>query len=414
MSDHARAEIIQLDHFGSRKKSSVLKEQITTLEDDLFAWMAAYLDLAVEGVRSRPIADKIALHLDRFADFFLRRYGHLRISTVLKRDVLEWMKRLRDEETEAGEHTALAPATVNNHLASLSGFTSWVAAQRPELFVLGNPCSGVKELPLPALIPHTLSEAQVISLKSILERLPALMRRKGRRHGQRQRKQAQEPLLHKHSRPYRDRAIIEIFLACGVRREELVNLNLDQVVIGAADPNRGERTVVTPAALRKARKVQLVNVYGKNQTLRNLFLSADARAALADYLECERGTDAEGVAEPRALFLRAGSIRFVKKSKQEDEVIAPQGDANGRLTVRAINKLVTHIGELHDAEQEGERKINGLHPHMLRHTFGFRLAEETNKDKFELQRRLGHQSEAYIRVYTTPTENIASGYVEKF
>ena len=33
---------------------------------------------------------------------------------------------------------------------------------------------------------------------------------------------------------------------------------------------------------------------------------------------------------------------------------------------------------------------------------------------FELQRRLGHQSAAYIRVYTTPTEEIASGYVEKF
>ena len=68
--------------------------------------------------------------------------------------------------------------------------------------------------------------------------------------------------------------------------------------------------------------------------------------------------------------------------------------------MRSINKLVKKIGELHDAEQDGERKINGLHPHMLRHTFGFRLAEETNKDKFELQRRLGHQSEAYVRVYT--------------
>lgn len=123
-----------------------------------------------------------------------------------------------------------ALATVNN-LASLSGFTSWVQAKRPDLFVLGNPSSGVKELPLPALIPHTLSEAQVISLKSILERLPALMRRKGRRHGQRQRKQQTEPQLHRHSRPYRDRTIIEVFLACGVRHKDL-----DQVVIGAADP----------------------------------------------------------------------------------------------------------------------------------------------------------------------------------
>lgn len=51
---------------------------------------------------------------------------------------------------------------------------------------------------------------------------------------------------------------------------------------------------------------------------------------------------------------------------------------------------------------------------MLRHIFGFRLAEETNKDKFDLQRWLSHQSESYIRVDTIPTEEIASGHVEKF
>ena len=71
--------------------------------------MDTYLDLAVEGVRSRDIAQKIELHLERFTDFFVRRYGHTRISTVLKRDVLEWMKQLRAEETEVGEHAALAP-----------------------------------------------------------------------------------------------------------------------------------------------------------------------------------------------------------------------------------------------------------------------------------------------------------------
>lgn len=274
MADHARAEIVYLDQCGSRKENFFTQKLLASLEDDLPAWMNAYLDLVVEGVRSSTIADKIELHLDRFADFFVRRYGHARISTVLKRDVVEWMRVLRAEETETGEHAALAPATVNNHLTSLFGFTSWVAAQRADLFVLGNPCSGVEELPLPAPVPHTLSEALVISLKSILERLSALMRRKGRRHGQRQRKHQAEPMLHRHSRPYRDRAIVEVFLACGVRREELVNLNLDQVVIGAAVPEKGERTPVTPAALRKARKVQLVNVYEKNQTLSNLFLSA--------------------------------------------------------------------------------------------------------------------------------------------
>lgn len=57
---------------------------------------------------------------------------------------------------------------------------------------------------------------------------------------------------------------------------------------------------------------------------------------------------------------------------------------------------------------------SGAQAPMLRHIFGFRLAEETNKDKFDLQRWLSHQSESYIRVDTIPTEEIASGHVEKF
>jgi hypothetical protein len=41
-------------------------------------------------------------------------------------------------------------------------------------------------------------------------------------------------------------------------------------------------------------------------------------------------------------------------------------------------------------------------PHDLRHTFGFRLAEETGKDPYELERRLGHRSQRYIARYTNP------------
>ena len=69
------------------------------------------------------VTQKIALHLDRFVAFFVESYGHDRISTCLRRDVLAWQQALVDQ--------GLAPATVNNHLASLSAFTTWVAAQAP-------------------------------------------------------------------------------------------------------------------------------------------------------------------------------------------------------------------------------------------------------------------------------------------
>ena len=84
----------------------------------------------VEGVRSPEVAAKIGLHLERFRGFFIEMYGHERISTVGRRDVVDWQRRLAE---------GLAPATVNNYVASLSGFTTWVSVQATGLFATGNP-----------------------------------------------------------------------------------------------------------------------------------------------------------------------------------------------------------------------------------------------------------------------------------
>ena len=88
--------------------------------DSLQAWADRYRTLVVEGLRSPEVAAKIGLHLDRFRGFFVDVYGHERISTVGRRDAIDWQRRLAE---------GLAPATVNNHVASLSGFTTWVNAQ---------------------------------------------------------------------------------------------------------------------------------------------------------------------------------------------------------------------------------------------------------------------------------------------
>ncbi|NTW02833.1 MAG: site-specific integrase, partial [Oscillochloris sp.] len=93
--------------------------------DRLTAWRERYLRLAVTGVRSPAVTAKITLHLQRFIDFFTTCYGHDRIATCLRRDVIDWQSHLRDTQH-------LAPATVNNHLATLSAFTTWVHAQDPQ------------------------------------------------------------------------------------------------------------------------------------------------------------------------------------------------------------------------------------------------------------------------------------------
>ena len=232
--------------------------------------------------------------------------------------MIDWQRRLAD---------TLAPATVNNHLASLSGFTTWVSAQEPGLFATGNPSTGVSALPLPPLEPRSLTPGQVRSLKNLCDRLESYSQHKGRRRGR-----GTPPKRHGHSRPVRDRAIVFVLLSTGLRRQELVLLDLDQV------------QPAQPAQLRSARRTRLVGVKGKGKTQRTVFLSVDARRALADYLEVERPFDT--TSDSTELFLSAASV----SSRRPD----------GRLSDRSINTILERIGRLHDAEHtEPERHISG-------------------------------------------------------
>ena len=176
-----------------------------------------------------------------------------------------------------------------------------------------------------------------------------------------------------------------MLLSTGLRREELVRLDLDQLQPQAA------------TALRTAQQARISRVLGKGKTERTVFLSADARAALADYLERERPRDADPGAP--AVFLSARGL--------------PARAGDGRLSPRAINLILARIGRWHDAEvADPQRRIAPLRPHDLRHTFAFQLATVTGADAYELERRLGHRSQRYIQRYTNPPEEVAARYVE--
>src|SRR6266516_4904625 len=273
------AEKVQyLDKFTARKVQDDKIQLLATLPDSLDAWITQYLHLAVIGVRSPAVTQKIALHLSRFLDYFRTAYGHDRISTCLKRDIVSWQKQMQVE--------CLAHSTINNHLASLSSFCTWVHSHAPQLFPAGDPTKGVGELGLPPLEPRALGEDQVRSLKNLCDRLERFHLRKGRKHI--------GSVVQAHARPWRDRAIVYLLLSTGLRREEVIRLDLDQI-----EPH-------TPETLRMARKAKITRVRGKGKTERTVFLSADARSALSDYLERERSCDA--TPGQTALFLTATSI----------------------------------------------------------------------------------------------------------
>ena len=191
-------------------------------DDSLEGWMDRYQTLVVEGVRSEEVAGKIGLHLGRFRSFFLAAYGHDRISTVGRRDVADWQRALAE---------GLAPSTVNGHLASLSGFCTWVVAHAPDVFPLGHPTAGVPALPLPPLEPRTLNASRVRSLKNLCDRLERFALHKGRR----RRSGAGPARTHSHARPLRDRAIVYVMLSSGLRRAELE----DGVTLTAAARSAG-------------------------------------------------------------------------------------------------------------------------------------------------------------------------------
>ena len=279
--------------------------------DSLTYWVQKYKELAVNGVRSEAVGKKIALHLNRFLSLFKDAYGHDRISTCLRRDALTWQAAL-------SKH--YAASTVNNHMASVSGFTTWVQIHDPSLFSAGDPMKGVGELPLPPLEPRTLTDRQVASLKNLCDRLESFYQLKGKRWTT----SGQETPLHAHARPLRDRAIVFLLLSTGLRREELIQLDLRQL-----KPE-------TESALLKARRAQIVKVRGKGKTERTVFLSVDARQALAGYLARERWQDADP--EMNALFLSAAGI--------------PARSSDGRLSPRSVNRILDRIGRLHDAEHK--------------------------------------------------------------
>jgi site-specific recombinase XerD len=347
----------------------------TDLPDSLAAWLPRYQEQVVAVTHPVPVVQKTLLHLRRFHQFLLSTAGHDRLSTLVPRDVRTWQQHLHDQ--------GFAPTTVNQHLSDLAAFVTWASTIAPASFPQGIPTRGLRALPLPPLEPRALTDQHVRSLKNLCDRLDGFYRSKDRRRNPHP-GTALPPLRHA-ARPWRDRAIVFVLLSTGLRREELVSLNLSQVLPDEA------------MALRQAHRARLQQVRGKGHTERTLFLSADARLALADYLERERDADATPTTE--ALFLSARQVG----SRAVD----------GRLTPRSINTILARIGRWHDAEfADPERHISPLRPHDLRHTFAFQLADQTGADAYELERRLGHRSQRYIQRYTNPPEAVAAAYVE--
>ena len=158
----------------------------------------------------------------------------------------------------------------------------------------------------------------------------------------------------------RDRAILELFYASGLRLGELVGLDLEDVNLSG----------------------RMVRVLGKGGKERIVPVNPAAAAAIREYLPARRGLvlratgRATSASEP---VRRAGDPLFVNYRG---------GRLSSRSVARMVRRHVTRVGAQ-----------RGISPHALRHSFATHLLER-GADLRAIQELLGHARITTTQRYT--------------
>ncbi|WP_461186982.1 tyrosine recombinase XerC [Arthrobacter sp. Z4-13] len=259
----------------------------------------------------------------------LRAYlGDLR--SLLAHSASEGVTRL--EELELGtlrrwlgaqSQAGVARSTLARRAATARAFTAW--ALREER-IGSDPSLRLKAPKRDKSLPGVLQSQQLVRLLTGLEEAAA----------------GGEPL------PIRDRAIVELLYATGVRVGELAGLDIDVL-----DPDR-----------------RTLRVIGKGNKERTVPYGVPAALALDDWLRRGRPLLARDNSGP-ALFL---------------------GSRGGRVDQRQVRELVNKL-----FEALGDTSASG--PHALRHSAATHLLDG-GADLRAVQEILGHSSLATTQIYT--------------
>ncbi|MBI4296059.1 MAG: tyrosine recombinase XerD [Chloroflexi bacterium] len=151
----------------------------------------------------------------------------------------------------------------------------------------------------------------------------------------------------------RDRALLELLYASGLRVSELVSLDLEQVNLDT----------------------QEIRVWGKGAKERVALMGRPAAEALQRYL---------GDGRPKLLQAKRSNALFINRYGQRLGARRVQKDLGKYAKIAGIGKPV--------------------HPHMLRHTFATHLLDG-GADLRVVQELLGHASLSSTQIYTHVTQN---------
>ena len=154
----------------------------------------------------------------------------------------------------------------------------------------------------------------------------------------------------------RDRALIELFYAAGLRVSELVNLNLEQVNIDTRE----------------------IRVWGKGSKERMVLMGEPAARALTNYI---------------------GQGRPMLQGEKGDRGALFLNNRGRRLTERMVQKILSKYARLAGINKR-------VYPHLLRHTFATHLLDG-GADLRVVQELLGHANLATTQIYTHVTQSRA-------
>lgn len=272
------------------------------------------------------------LSLESFAEWLAETQPSVRSPQMVR------LEHLTGYLGERRETTGLAPASLKLIVVALKVWFRWMIH---EGLVSEDPTEMLSLPKVPRQLPGTMSEAAAASL---LERIDL-----------------QRPL------GLRDRAMLELLYASGLRIGELIHLTVDRLDL----------------------ENHLVRVTGKGSKTRVVPVGSAACLALTDYLEKERPL----------LESRAGSA-----SRTEGRVIL---NRSGRpITAQRCWQIIRER-----ARQAGiDEKV---YPHLLRHSFATHLLSN-GADLRVIQELLGHADIATTQIYTHVDSSRLKGVHRKF
>ncbi len=238
----------------------------------------------------------------------------------------------------------LERASVARRLASLRTFFKFCMREK---YIRQNPARLVATPKLPKRVPRVLTAEELNSFLDNLDRNAAAKKsRRGRRVTAKSEEAAKIVLK-------RDRAILELLYASGLRVSELVGLDLGDI----------------------DRRGQMLRVLGKGRKERVVPYGAKAQAALEAYWPVREQILARNAKDkktaPEAVFLN---------------------HFGGRLTDRSVHTVVKQYSRLANVNWD-------LHPHSLRHAFATHLLAD-GADLRAIQELLGHVSLSTTQRYT--------------